>query len=298
MKNKYVIQLFDAEANTTKTTDLEPAISIDHTNRLHKGIKKLLEVLGITETVPMSAGTQIKIYRCTKTNAPAQVAEGDVIPLTKVERKLARTIELVLKKYRKQTTAEAIQKTGRDVAINQTDEKLASECRVEIKNGFFSTIISNGTGTATAGATFQAAVANVWGALQAYFEDYDEVTPVFFVNPLDVAAYLGSASITTQTAFGLSYIQNFLGMGNAIVTTQVAQGTVAATATQNLNCAYVPAGGDVAQTFGLTFDESGLVGMVHNIASDRASVDTLMMSGVVFYAEDLSGVIVGSIAQG
>ena len=55
-----------------------------------------------------------------------------------------------------------------------------------------------------------------------------------------------------------------------------------ATVKENLNGVYVPASGDVAQDFGLTFDESGLVGMCHNIASDRASIDTLVLSGVLF----------------
>lgn len=293
-KYKYINQIFAPETGTTVTTDIEPAISIDHNNRLVTGIKTLQRALGITAMKPMAAGTQIKQYRITKTNSPAQVAEGEKINLTKIERKLANTFTLVLKKYRKQTTAEAIQQSGYNAAVNETDGKLLGEVRKDIKSAFFATV-NAGTGTATAGSNLQTALANLWGALQVYYEDMD-VTPVFFINPLDAAAYLGSAAITTQNAFGLTYIENFLGLGNAFVTSAVAQGAPAATVTQNLNGAYVPAGGDVARTFGLTYDSTGLVGMKHYTADSEASVDTLVMSGVVFYAEDAAGVFVGSIA--
>ena len=293
-KYKYINQIFAPEQNTTVTTDIEPAISIDHNNRLVEGIKTLQRALGITAMKPMAAGTQIKQYKLTKTNSPTQVAEGETISLTKITRKLANTFTLTLKKYRKQTTAEAIQQSGYNAAVNETDGKLLGEVRKDIKSAFFATV-NAGTGTATAGSNLQTALANLWGALQVYYEDMD-VTPVFFVNPLDAAAYLGSAAISTQNAFGLTYIEDFLGLGNAFITSSVAQGAPAATVTQNLNGAYVPAGGDVARTFGLTYDATGLVGMKHYTADSEASVDTLVMSGVVFYAEDAAGVFVGSIA--
>ena len=38
---KYAKQIFAPETNTTTAADLEPVISIDHTNRLVEGIKSL-----------------------------------------------------------------------------------------------------------------------------------------------------------------------------------------------------------------------------------------------------------------
>ena len=244
----------------------------------------------------MAAGTNIKQYKLEKENSPAQVAEGEVINLTKISRKLVKTHELRLKKYRKLVTAEDIQKSGHDVAINKTDGKLVSEVRKDIKKDFF-TMLGTGTGTATQGKNLQEALSAIWGKLQTRFEDVD-ATPVFFINPEDVAEYLGKAAVTMQTAFGFSYIVNFLGLGTAILSSNVTKGAPIGTATENLNGAYVPANGDVAQDFGLTFDESGLVGMSHNVASDRASLDTLIMSGVVFYPEEVDGVIKGKIVPG
>ncbi len=75
----------------------------------------------------MATGTDIKIYEMTKENAPSQVAEGVTIPLTEIKRKLKTTISITLDKYRKNTTAKAIQKVGRSMAVNQTDEKFIFE---------------------------------------------------------------------------------------------------------------------------------------------------------------------------
>ena len=48
----YRKQLFAPETNTTVKADLEPVISIDHTNQLVSGIKSLLTVLGIVDMKP------------------------------------------------------------------------------------------------------------------------------------------------------------------------------------------------------------------------------------------------------
>ena len=107
---------------------------------------------------------------------------------------------------------------------------------------------------------------------------------------------LGSTGITTvQNAFGLTYIQNFLGMGTLIVSKEVTQGAPIATVSDNLKCAVVGAGSEVGDVFGYIFDETGMIGMNHTVASDRVSVDTNVITGVKFYAEDLGLVYIGEI---
>lgn len=296
MKKLFNLQLFAAETNMTATKDLEPAISIDCVSRITSNIDELQQVLGITEMEPMASGTAIKIWKMVQTNTPDQVGEGETIALTKIERKLARTIDLILKKYRRNTSAEAIQKVGREIAINRTDEKLISGVQKEIKQSFYETLLA-GTGTAS-GNGLQATLAATWGAIKKFYEDED-ATPIFFVSSDDVADYLGTANITMQTAFGMSYIENFLGLGTVVIYPSLAKGKVIGTAKENLHGAYVPANtGDVARTFGLTSDSTGLVGITHNAITSNATVDTLVMSGVVFYPELLDGVIVGTISEG
>ena len=290
---KFDIQLF-AEANMTK--DLEPAISIDHTSNLACNITELQKVLGIADMEPMASGTMIKIYKLEQVNTPEQVAAGETIPLTEIKRELARTIELTLKKYRKNTAAEDIQKYGREMAINKTDEKLKSGVQKDIKYDFYE-MLGQGTGTAS-GASLQPALSAAWGKVKKFYEDQD-ATPIYFVSSDDVAEYLGTAQVSMQTAFGLSYIENFLGLGTVVVSPALAKGKAIATAKENLYGAYVPANsGDVAKTFGLTADATGLVGMKHSTNDENATVNTLMMSGVVFYPELLDGVIVTTIGTG
>lgn len=294
MKSKFDLQLFAAATNTIVAADLDPAISIDCVSRLNSNIAELQQVLGITEMEPMPAGTSIKIYTLEQVNTPDQVGEGEDIPLTEIKRRLARTIELTLKKYRKNTTAEAIQKVGRDMAINKTDEKLLSGIQKGIKADFYS-MLGTGTGSAS-GTTLQSALSAAWGAIKKFYVDED-ATPIYFASSDDVADYLGTAQITMQQAFGMSYVEDFLGLGTLVVSPSLTKGKLIATAKENLHGAYVPANtGDVARTFGLTSDTTGLVGMTHQPISGNATVDTLVFSGVVFYPELLDGVIVSTIS--
>ena len=67
MKNKEfrMLQLFAAETGTTTAADLAPAISVDFTSRIAQNIVELQQLLGITDLIPMAAGTDIKIYKWT-----------------------------------------------------------------------------------------------------------------------------------------------------------------------------------------------------------------------------------------
>lgn len=280
---------------TTVTTDIAPALSIDLVNELHNSYQKLAEILGITRLDPVAEGNTINVYKSSvKGSIPAQVAEGDVIGLTETQR-VATTYTMTLKKYRKLTTAEAIQKSGRENAIYDTDRALIRAIRAQVKADF-NTFLATGTGTATAGNTLQKQLANNWNALQTYYEDGD-VEPVHFVSSTDVAGYLGTASISMQTAFGMTYVEDFLGLGTLFIIPSLTAGTVISTAKENLHCAYVPANGAVGQEFELTSDETGLVGITHGRVLERASIETLLLSGAKFYAEELAGVVKGVMSN-
>lgn len=279
--------------NTVVTTDVAPAISVDLINNLTKNIASLQELLGVTDMEPIAEGNTIKIYSEAVGTIPAQVPEGDEIPLTNVDLVEGTPIVMTLNKYRKLVTAEAIQKVGRENAIYRTDRALIGAIRGDIKSGFFTAL--TGTGTATAGATLQAALANLWAAMQTYFKDYGDVNPVYFVNPTDAASYLGTAQITVQERFGFRYVEDFLGLGTVIFAPEIAAGAPKATVKENLRGYYVPANGSLGQEFELSTDESGLVGVTHDRVLERASIQSLFMTGVKFFPEVAGGVFTGSI---
>ena len=282
-----------ATENITTSTDLI-AQSIDFTEQFTGSISTLLQALNVTRMQPMAVGSQIKIYKSEVTKANGNVAEGEVIPLSKVTRKLADTKELAYKKYRKQTTAEAIQSAGFNAAVNDTDSKLLRSIQGDIKKDFFD-FVQTGT-TKTSGDTFQKAIAQALGQLAIKWED-DDVQSVLFANPLDFYTYLGDSNITTQTAFGLTYIQNYLGFSTIILTGAVKQGTIAATASQNLNYAYAALNGNLNQAFNLTTDETGLIGVVHNSVTENASYETMALTSGVLFPERLDGIVVATIAS-
>jgi hypothetical protein len=285
-----------AETNAITTQQMKKVREVDFVTQFsHNSLAKLLEVLGVTRKIPMMEGTTMYVYSVKGTLQSGNVAEGEIIPLTKVERKLARTIELGLNTYRRNTTHKAIQASGRDVAINKTDEKLLSGIQKDIKKNFYDVLLA-GTGKA-AGVGFQGTLAASWAELRKFHEDED-VTPIYFVSVDDVAGYIGGTAADMAQAFGLSYLENFLGLGTVIVSPRITKGKVVAVAKENLHGAYVPANsGDVARSFGLTADSTGLVGITHSIKTENATIDTLAMSGTVFYPEMLDGVIVGTIGD-
>ena len=280
-------------SNVTASADIEPAKSIDHVNRFGMGIKGLMEVLGVTEMQSMRDGDTINVYKYTVSGGGAQSDEGEEIPLTKVERKLAKTLKIATKLYRKLTTIQALNK-NREIALEGTDKALVNKAQKDIRDVFY-TVLATGTGTATAGATLQAALANAWAALNIYFKD-EAVTPIAFINVEDAATYLGGASITVQTSGGISYVQNFMGIPTVVICPDVTKGSIIMTAAENLFGAYVGQDSETADAMGMSFDETGLVGMVHAVNTARGGIETLLATGIVFYPEDLAGVIVGSIS--
>lgn len=290
----------DAEANLIKAQHMKRVREIDFVNQFtHESLDKLLEVLGVTRKIPMMEGTTMYVYGTTGTLQNGTVPEGEVIPLSQIEVTKDAIGEIVLKKWRKAVTAEAIKKSGKNEAVIRTDAKLLKLVQTGIRTDFFNLINGTITGSVSAtGVGLQAALADAWGKLQVAYED-DTAEAVYFVNPLDVADYLGKADITTQTVFGMNYIENFLGLGTVIMSAQVTKGTFVATAKENLILYYLTMNGDVAESFELTADETGYIGIKSGYQNEeRAQLESLVMSGIQLFVEYAAGVVKGTISSG
>lgn len=293
MYNKMNLQTFAVDAKTVKAEDLKKVRDVDFTQRFVAGIETLMKMLGVTRKIEMKAGETLKVYKVTGTLENGTVAEGEVIPLSKYQTEYTAIGTAELKKWRKVTTAEAISKKGYGQAVNDTNEKMLKDIQKGIRKDFV-TFVGTGTGKAT-GEGLQAAMAQVWGQMQVLYED-TAIETVYFMNPLDVADYLGKAQISTQTAFGMSYIQNFLGMGTAILASDIPKGKIYATAAENIVLYYIPVtSADMAQAFDLTADSTGLIGIHTGPTYDNLSAETVAASGVGLFAENLGGIVVGSI---
>ena len=282
-----------AENNLIKKADLAKAREVDFVYRFTDSIKKLVEALGVTRTIPKAAGTYLKAYKATGTLQDGMVAEGDVIPLSHYKTVPVTFGEIPFKKWRKATSAEAIIEKGYDQAVTMTTDEMLKDAQKGIKKYFFN-FLASGTGLA-AGATFQATLAAIWGQLQVLYED-TEIAAVYFMNPLDVADYLGTASVTVQTAFGMSYIENFLGLGTVILNSNIPKGKIYGTAKENLILYYVPVNGaDLNEVFEFTSDELGYIG-IHEVPDySKMTAEDTVVSGIVLFAERIDGVVVGEI---
>ena len=291
MQKKFNLQLF-AE-NTINAADLARVRDVDFTERFSAGIQTLMKMLGVTRKIEKKAGEVLKVYKVDGTLQDGTVAEGVVIPLSKFNTTYEPIGEATLSKWRKETTAEAISEKGYGQAVNDTNAKMLRLIQNSIRSKFI-TFLGTGTGTAS-GVGLQGAIAQTWGQMQVLFED-TAVEVVHFINPLDIADYLAIAKIDTQTAFGFTYIENFLGMGTVILASDVPKGKVYTTAAENIVCYYINvSGSDLAQAFNFTSDATGLVGIHTDAVYNNVTAETVALCGVGLFAEKLDGVVVGTI---
>ncbi|QSY53093.1 capsid protein [Staphylococcus simiae] len=283
--------------------DLGQAKSIDFANRFGNNIVKLLEVLGVTNKLPMNVGSNIKMYKFSVEEASTTtVNEGEEIPLTKVKRELVNTIELTYTKYRKATTLEAIQAHGFDLAVNNTDNELIRHYQKKIRTDFASAL-SQAAGTsidttkrALSAKNLQGALAKGRAKLTTVIES--DITPIAFVNPDDTAEHITNGLIVSNgSLFGMGLLTNYVGV-RVIELSDVPAGEVWMTASENLNIAYANPNGEVGKAFNLVTDETGMIGVLHDIQANRLTAETVLAGAIQIFAENIDAVVKIKIKQG
>lgn len=281
-----------ADTNLITTSDLVWAREQEFVEQFSENVKKLVEALGVTRKIQKQDGTVLKTYKATGTLESGAVAEGETIPLSKYKTTAKNWGEITLKKWRKATTAEAIIEKGFDQAVDMTTDRMLKDVQKSIRKQFFD-FLKTGT-TKVQGKGLQGKLAQAWGKLQGLFED-DEIESVFFVNQLDVADYLENAQISTQTVFGMTYVENFLGLGTVILNSSVPQGTIYATAKDNIVLYYTSVtGGGLGQAFNFTTDQTGYVGIHEEADYSNLTACDVVVSGLVLLAERLDGIVVAT----
>lgn len=284
-----------AEANLITTEQMKKVREVDFVTQFaHNSLAKLNEVLGVTRKIPMEEGTTLYTYTITGTLQDGSVAEGEIIPLSQYETTKTPIGEITLSKWRKGVSAESIKKSGFAAAVVDTDTALLRDVQKSVRTKLFS-FLNGLTGTSVEGTTLQEALAEAWGQAQTLFED-DAAEMVYFVNPQDIATYLADAQITTQAAFGMKYVEDFLGLGTVITSSRITKGTFKATAKQNIVMYYITTNGDLADAFKLVSDETGLIGINSGYQNnERAQIESLVMSGIQYIVDYAEGVVTGTI---
>lgn len=267
------------------------AKSIDYTYQFGENFSKFIEALGITNQIPVQEGFTIKMYKAPEVElADGNVAEGDLIPLSKVTPKVAETKEITLDKFRKVTTIEAIQKYGADEAVDRTDDAIVREVQKGIRNDLFEMIMTNGAQeTNLADGTLQGALATAWASLETLFED-DDITVVAFVNPWDIATQIANKELTLENRFGLRYYTDVTGTV-VFSSTRIGRGSVFATASENIQVAFISSNSEAYRAFNMVTDEFGYVAMAHDRQLNNVTIETVLLSGILMFPERLDGVV-------
>lgn len=298
---KLGLQVFAAPNNMTGQAQvMVKAREIDFVTSFAREMQALLNILGITRMIKKENGSELRVRKTSGTLQSGEVAEGDEIPLSQYEVTEETVGKITINKYRKGVSIEAIASKGYDAAVEQTDQEFRSDLRNVVTGKMYDTLKSGSL--VGHESSWQMAVSMAIGKVKDKFESMDRTATgiAVWVNTLDLYRYLGGAQITMQTAFGQTYIQNYLGADVMFVTSKIPENTVVATPLNNLIAYYVdPADSEFIRA-GLSYtvdSETGFIGFHIQGNYERAISDMFAIMGVrmmIEYQDAVANIAVGS----
>lgn len=238
----------------------------------------------------------------------SNVPEGSVIPYSWGTVAEVPFGELTVDKYAKAVSLESINSYGYDIAVQETDNEFLNELQGMVLTDFYAFLRACGSADAAvaeaaeeSGAktkTWQQCLALARGrCLNEFMKMRRSVTDVIgFANIMDLYTYLGDAPITVQTAFGLSYVQNFMGYSTLLLLSdnEIPQGTVLATPANNIVLYYCdPSHSEFARA-GLQYTVDGdtpLIGFHTQGNYNTAVSECFAIMGMTMICEFVDGVI-------
>lgn len=291
-----------AKENLTKMENIDASIrEIDFVTRFGRNWQSLQDILGIMRPIKKTPGTQLVSYNATVTLEDGNVGEGEEIPYSLAEVSPVSYQDITLEKYAKAVSIEAVNKYGANVAVQKTDDAFLVELQDKVMTTFY-TFLLTGTLTSTE-SSFQMAVAMAIGKVKDKFKAMhkDFTSIVVWVNTLDAYKYLGAAELTVQNLFGIEYIENFMGADKLIISSDIPEGKVVATPTENIDLYYIdPSDSEFAQ-LGLNYTvqgETNLIGFHVNGNYNTAVGEVFALMGMALWAEYLDGIAVITVGGG
>lgn len=282
-------------------TDID-AREIDFVSRFGDSWQALQEILGIMNPVKKENGTKLVSYTASVDLEDGDVPAGAVIPYSKAKISETGHADLKIKKYAKAVPIEDVDKYGTTVAIQKTDNAFLNELQGNIIDDFYSTLTENDSALKDTYDTFQMAVAMAIGKVRDKFKKLrkNSTDIVVFVNTLDVYKYLGVSEISMQTAFGLDYMENFMGARAMIISSEIPEGQVVAIPSENIVLYYVDPSTQFAE-LGLVYTtdgETNLIGFHAQGNYGTAVGENFALMGMKIWLEYADGVAINTITQG
>lgn len=287
-----------AEANLTMNADIKTsAREIDFVSRFAKNWTALQEIMGIMRPIKKAPGTTLKSTVAAITLETGAIAEGENIPYSKATVEEIPYGNIAVEKFKKGTTIEAIKDKGYDNAVAKTDQALLNALQASVMNRFYAYLLTGQLrGSYT---TFQMAMAMSKGLVLEAFRamQLDATEVVGFANILDVYEYLGGAEISTQTAFGVTYVKDFLGFRVVILgsSNEIPRGKVVAVPVENIDLYYVDPSESEFAMAGLEYTVDGetpLIGFHSEGNYDNATSNVYAIMGLTLFSEYINGIAV------
>lgn len=271
------------------------AREVDFVTRFNDNWDALRDILGIMRPIRKAPGTSLISYTADVALEDGDVEPGNVIPYSKATITQASIGELKVKKYAKAVPIEDVEKYGAAVAVEKSDDAFLTKLQNVVLGNFY-TFLNTGSLTGTA-ADWQAALAKAQGEVLNKFATMskDVTSVVGFANILDAYEYLGAAEISTQTAFGLTYIKDFLGYSTLFLlpATQIARNTVIATPVENIDLYYIDPSDSEFARLGLNYTTAGETNLIGFHAQGNYSTavgESYAIMGMALWAEYLDGI--------
>lgn len=291
---------------TTTEQFTTSAREVDFVTRFADNWEALRKIMGIMRPIRKAPGTKLVSFKASvdgTLQGGTSVGEGEEIPFTKMKVEPVAYGDIKVAKHARSVSIESVAEYGAEVAVEKTDDAFLVALQNKVLADFY-TFLNTGSLAVTA-KTFQQALAlakgNVLNKFAAMDKDVTEV--VGFANILDMYDYLGEKEITTQTMFGLTYLENFLGYRTLFLLPEkyIARNKVIALPVENINLYYIdPADSDFAK-LGLDYTvtgETNLIGVHVEGDYSRATGDMYAIMGLKLWAEYLDGIAVATITPG
>lgn len=290
-----------AKNGLTKSAHIQTAArEVDFVTQFQNNWDHLRDIMGISRMIRKTPGTVLKSKYAEVTLQSGAVGEGEEIPYSQATVNTKDYLPINVEKFAKAVSIEAINEHGYEDAVGLTDDQFLFELQTDVVDRFYD-FIKGGT-LISAKATFQAALAEAQGRVRNKWKTmHKTITEVVgFCNILDAYDYLGAANITVQNAFGMNYIENFLGYSKLFLCgdAEIARGKIIATPSQNMILYYVsPSDSDFARA-GLVFTTAGETPIIgFHVQGDykTAVSESYALLGMTLMAEYIDGIAVVDI---
>ena len=279
------------------------AREIDFVTRFGQNWEALRDILGIMRPIKKTPGTQLVSYTVSVTLEDGDVNPGAIIPYSNVATTQVAKADIDIKKYAKAVPVEDVSKYGAEIAVAKSDEAFLTQLQTSVLTNFY-TFLNTGT-LAVAADTWQSALAKAKGAVIDKFNKIRKtVTDVIgFANVLDFYDYLGGATVTVQTQFGLTYVKDFMGYKTLFLLSDpdVARDTVIACPVENIDLYYIDPSDSEFAKLGLAYTvqgETNLIGFHAQGNYSTAVGESYALMGMTLWAEYLDGIAVATVNSG